>query len=211
MKVTKDRFTIITALIALVAFIALLVFADDTQAADTEWRCTDIQGGSVLDVGDSHTWLSGCGTAYPGWDVDADPGRRATRAAEVVREQLRPRHRVVVFDIATNNRSLPLELAAEVQRVYSDIRRRKLVLVTCQTATAVLVGTPSCAAPNAILREFAASHPRRVVLARWREQVDLHPEYLGPDGVHFTTAGYQARVALVKAAVNAAVALKARR
>ena len=169
-------------------------------------HCQDIVGADTFLVGDSHTWLSGCGVAYPSWDVDALPGRASTDGLSVTTSSLRARHRRVVFDLATNDRGDPAALAANLRALWDVVGPdRSLLLVSSYTA-------PRDTGPvNTVLRDFVATHPRRSDVAPWARYVREHPEVLSADGVHFTTAGYSARVAIVKAALHDLPTLRARR
>src|SRR5215213_9970360 len=76
----------------------------------------------VLDVGDSHTWLTqGCCPYGPAWEVDAVPGRNSTEALAVLRSRLRGRHDEVVFDLATNDAQDPASLRRNLNAVWHAI------------------------------------------------------------------------------------------
>jgi acetyl esterase/lipase len=190
------------------AFAAALLALDAAPASADHLasHCQDIVGGDTFLVGDSHTWLSGCGAAYPSWDVDALPGRASTEGLAVTTSSLRARHRRVVFDLATNDRRDPAALAANLRALWDVLGRdRSLLLVSSYAA-------PRDTGPvNTVLRDFVAAHPRRSDVAPWASYVREHPDVLSADGVHFTSAGYLARVAIVRTALRALPTPRARR
>ena len=182
-----------------VAFAAALLAlgAAPASADHSAYHCQDIVGGDTFLVGDSHTWLSGCGTAYPSWDVDALPGRASTDGLSVTASSLRARHRRVVFDLATNDRGDPAALAANLRALWDVLGPdRSLLLVSSYT------GPRDTGPVNTVLRDFVTSHPHRSDVAPWARYVREHPDILSADGVHFTPAGYSARVAMVKTALH---------
>jgi hypothetical protein len=55
---------------------------------------------------------------------------------------------------------------------------------------------------NAALAQLAAANPSVMRLVPWAQQVAAHPEWVGRDGVHATTAGYAARAQLYASAAR---------
>lgn len=159
------------------------------------YNCVSVTGGRTLDIGDSHTWLSGCGAAYKNWDVDCTPGRGSTVGTYILAKRLRRRHTKVVFDLATNDRGDPVAYARNLRWVWDAIGKdRKLVLVTSWVP-----GAPSTAdLVNEAIHDFADGKSR-VAVAEWYDYGLAHSVPAG-DGVHYDSTGYAARVALVKAA-----------
>lgn len=152
----------------------------------------------VLDVGDSHTWLAGAHP--PAWQVDARPGRNSTKGLSVLRARLRGRHDEVVFDLATNDRGQVNAFRSNVNAVWDEIgAQRDLTLVT----TYVPYDPGSADGVNGVLERFSARHPQRVELVEWEDAARARPEWDGGDGVHFNTAGYEARKSMIREAVRA--------
>ena len=54
---------------------------------------------------------------------------------------------------------------------------------------------------NRALRRVSARH-RNLVLVDWVGMVRRHPRWLAPDGVHVSSAGYQARAAAIASAIR---------
>ncbi len=153
----------------------------------------------VLDVGDSHTWITQGVFGYPAamWEVDSRPGRESTEGLSMLSAGLRGRHDEAVFDLATNDRSQVETFRANLERAWDLIgKHRDLTLVTTWTWSA----PGSEAGVNSAIESLAARHPRRVVVAEWDDLAAQHPEW-NADGVHFTADGYRARREVVRAAV----------
>lgn len=154
----------------------------------------------VLLIGDSHTLLSDVPRSFPDYDVDAESGRGSAQALNVLDQYLQPRHRIVVFDLATNDHAEPARCKANLELFRDQVGSRRLVVVNCwrqdDPNTHLRV--------NRVLRRFADHHRRKVTLVDWASYLDLHPESLGqnPDRVHFTERAYRRRAAMVRAAVN---------
>lgn len=157
-------------------------------------------GSDVLIVGDSHTLLCGAQFAYPDCDVDAVVGRTSDAALEVVDRYLQPRHRVLVFEIATNDVGDPPGFGTNLERLRRRADGRHLVLVNTwrrdQFATHEAV--------NAELAAFHAAHPGETILVDWAAHIDgkrRPPVGPLPDWVHFTPDAYEQRIELVSAAI----------
>jgi hypothetical protein len=156
----------------------------------------------VLYVGDS----LGVGTlpglaGRPGLAIEGDArvGRPSSEGVAVLRARLRPRHRVVVFDLGTNDWSVP-ELTKNLGRARRQAGARPLVVFT--------VNKPGAPPFNRAIRRFAA-RSSGVVLVDWHA-VAWRGHLLASDGIHSSATGYAHRAALV-AAVLARATRRARR
>lgn len=159
-------------------------------------------GSDVLIVGDSHLLLCGAPRTFPQFDVYARPGRNSTEALGILGVALRPRHRVVVFDLAANDVEDPGTYEANLELLWERIGSRELVLVDTWRADR----RDSHRGVNAILRRFVERHPQRTALVRWSSQVESHPSPFGPDPdyIHFTPDVYRSRTELLHEAIAAA-------
>lgn len=158
-------------------------------------------GGPVLVVADSHTWMAGAGAQYPDWDTDCRAGRTTAEGIEVVTADLAPRHRVVVFDQATNDCAAPVEehwdRLLELRELLGE---RQLVLVSSWRTDL------SLAHVVANQRRLVAAHPATTSIADWADFVVNHPQYMAADRHHYTDEAMPIRTAIVWAAVRAAEA-----
>jgi hypothetical protein len=157
----------------------------------------------TLIVGDSHTLICGAHYAYPGCDIDAEVGRGSTEALAVIEEHLADRHRVIVFEIATNDIMWWQGYAANLERLRQLAPGRQLVLVNTwrgdRPNTHVQV--------NRALDEFHAANPDETILVDWAAYVDgRRRRSLGRprDYVHFTRNAYRRRIELVSDAIAVA-------
>lgn len=109
----------------------------------------------------------------------------------MLRARLRPHHRVVVFDLGSND-----------ERIAGGVDQARPLLAANMRAARKLAGPQRCLVVatlnpahreplNEFIRRFAA-HNRNVVLMDWRRTIARHPEYL-IDAVHSTPEGYQVR------------------
>ncbi|MFL5844900.1 MAG: hypothetical protein ACJ762_09430 [Solirubrobacteraceae bacterium] len=125
-----------------------------------------------------------------------DEGMRVFRALE-------PAPVVTAFSLFTNDD--PGNVTALVRAV-----RQSLDLETgaaCSIWATVVrpdVGGRSYSPVNRRLKRLArtAALIGRLVIVPWAEKVRSHPEWMGPDRVHPTSSGYQARARLYAAAVR---------
>ena len=156
----------------------------------------------VLIIGDSHTLICGAHRAYPGCDVDALPGRGSTKGLEVLDALLRERHRVVVFEIATNDIMDPHGFALNLEELRRRTGSRQLVLVNTWRRD----GVNHHVDVNRMLAEFAARHPDHTILLDWAAYVDRRRRALGrdTDHIHFSIGAYLGRIKLVAAAISEA-------
>ncbi len=157
--------------------------------------------GPVLVVADSHTWMAGAGAQYPDWDTDCRAGRTTAEGVEVVAVNLAPRHRVVVFDQATNDCATA---ADEHWRQLLELRRllgeRQLVLVSSWRTDLSLEHVV------ANQRRLVAEHPATTSIADWADFVVSHPQYMAADRHHYTDEAMPIRTGIVWAGVRAAEA-----
>lgn len=104
---------------------------------------------------------------------------------------------VVVVGLGTNPGPRPDDFARDLDRLVSDLRRRGANLV-------VWIPPDDGDDPDRALRADAvrdATAPRMEV-ADWPVVLDRHPEYLGPDGIHLTEAGYRRLASFMVQAVG---------
>jgi hypothetical protein len=145
----------------------------------------------VLYVGDS----LGVGTAaqlrLPHVDADTRVGRTSTEGLAVLRSRLRHRHRLVVFDLGTNDYSPP-ELTRNLRRARRLAPRRPMIVFT--------INKPGAPPFNAVLRRFAAD-ARRITLIDWHSVAGAR-HLLAADGVHTDAGGYARRAVLLARAIR---------
>ena len=156
-------------------------------------------GGPVLVVGDSHTWMAGAGKQYPDWDTDCRAGRTTAEGLGVVADSLESRHRVVVFDQATNDGLVPAERHwQELTELRALLGRRQLVLVSSWRLDVSLEHVV------ANQRRLATQEPATTSVADWADFVSSHRQYFADDHLHFTDEAMPIRTGIVWAAVRAA-------
>ena len=139
--------------------------------------------------------------AIPGaaFTVSAEIGRPSGDALATLREELRPEHDVVVFDVGVNNDpGQPEGLAADLAAARELAGERCLVVATLSRPP--LAGV-TIDAMNDAVRAFAAQSAQ-TRLVEWRDAALANPGLLNPDGVHPTPAGYALRGRLVAQAVE---------
>ncbi len=157
-------------------------------------------GTSVLLIGDSlglgiQPYLS---SLLPGWSLTSDSrtGRPLAEGMQRWRAE-RGDAAVSAFSLFTNDapsdtsalESAVRESAADGCSVWATIVRPP-------------VGGTSYARANALLQRLGQELPGHVVVVPWAETVADHPDLIGPDGVHATTAGYQTRAQLYARAIQ---------
>lgn len=188
-------------LIALVGLTVGLIGSGPTAGAESQ-HCEWSEKGKILLIGDSHTWLSGCSGAFPRWDGDATTGRRSPAGAGVAAAGLRARHSELVFDLATNDVRDPEAQRSALREVWAALRPgQELTLVTCYKVGSSSDENRCDEAVNPTLWKWRRAHPNRTDVVNWAGYVEDHPSSQEPDGTHFTTLGYEARVALIKSRV----------
>jgi lysophospholipase L1-like esterase len=149
----------------------------------------------VLYVGDS----LGVGTVRqlrsstpPGaLDVDTRIGRSSTEGLEVLGSRLRPRHKVVVFDLGTNDASAEL-LGRNLRRARAMTGERLMVVFT--------LNKPAAGPFNTTIRAFGRS-AENVILVDWHSTASSR-HLLAGDGIHASPSGYRRRAALVSSVIR---------
>lgn len=181
------------------------------------WKVWMNRKSRVLAIGDSHTWLMGP-WRYRGWDVDALPGRPTGVWAEgdlpgapeggvaVLDRRLRPRHKIVVFDLATNDWDETVGSGAayttsNLNEVWSMIGNRKLLLVTAWARDTNVNAQAELLEVNAAIQAFARGKKRARVLY-WNRVLKRRPGLFSSDGIHLTPKGYDLRKQAVRSAVR---------
>lgn len=161
-------------------------------------NCHDFDGGRVLLVGDSHSYISGC-TAYGGWDADATIGRTSSQGLWVAGLYLAPRHDRLVFDLATNDLSNPAQFRDNLRILWGSLLgERDLTLVTSYVP---VNGTNMAKPVNDEIRAFCDAHPQRASVVDWAGYARSHG-FVPADYVHFGPSEYAQRVDLIRGAVN---------
>jgi lysophospholipase L1-like esterase len=123
--------------------------------------------------------------------VDARTGRPSPEGLQVLRSLLRPGHKVVVFDLGTNDDpSRPAVLRANLAGALSLAGDRCLVISTLRRPP--LNGVPVDAMNAEIERLRAVPN---VIVVDWHGFTEERPSLIGPDGVHATPEGYVQRAA----------------
>ena len=129
-------------------------------------------------------------------DIDAKTGRSSTQGLVALRRDLRPRYRVVVFDLGVND-GAAASVAANLITARQITGDRCLVVSTLHGPGAYV--DPA----NRAIHAFADANPE-VVLVDWDAAAD--PALLNPDGVHPTPAGYATRARVVADGIAACLA-----
>jgi lysophospholipase L1-like esterase len=160
--------------------------------------------GGVLVVGDSLE----VGTEphlrreLPGVDIAFDHrnGRPSGEGVGVLRARLRSSHRVVVFDLGTNDLpSQPQALGASLKAARELAGDRCIVVATINRPP---LGGVDVSGLNRVVRRFASETPSAEVVD-WRAAAMRSASLLAPDGIHANPQGYAARGRLVADAVKA--------
>jgi lysophospholipase L1-like esterase len=149
----------------------------------------------VLYVGDS----LGVGTVQqlrsstaPGaLECDTKVGRSSTEGLAVLSSRLRGRHKIVVFDLGTNDATAEL-LGANLRRARALTGERLLIVFTLNKADAHPF--------NRVIRAFAGSADN-VFLVDWHSTA-ARRHLLAGDGIHASPSGYRRRAALVNAVIR---------
>jgi hypothetical protein len=139
--------------------------------------------GRVLVVGDS----LGVGTApnlrrrLGGVGADVEVGRSSAEGVRVLEQRLRDRHGAVVFDLGTNDPTAN-DLRRSLRQASNIAGDRDIYLST--------VNGPDARDKNQLLKRFARRH-ENVHLIRGAQRIPT-----GPDGIHYSPQGYDARAQL---------------
>jgi hypothetical protein len=141
-----------------------------------------------------------------GVTIDAETGRPSVEGLRVLRARLERSHRVVVFDLGTNDDpARPGTLAGNLAAARQVAGGRCLVVGTVERPP--LNGVTD-AGLNRVVRSFARGSPG-VRLVDWHRAVSREPSLLSADRVHPTPAGYALRARLVATAVGDCAAVGA--
>ena len=151
----------------------------------------------VLYVGDS----LGVGTVQqlrsstaPGaLEFDSRVGRGSAEGLAVLHSRLRRRHKIVVFDLGTNDATAEL-LSANLRRARRLTGERLLIVFT--------LNKPDAGPFNHVIRGFAGFADNVVVLDWHSTAARRH--LLAGDGIHASPSGYRRRAALVNALIRGA-------
>ena len=126
-------------------------------------------------------------------EVDARTGRPSPEGLQTLRSLLRPDHRVIVFDLGTNDDpSRPAVLRSSLGGALSLAGDRCLVISTLRRPP--LNGVPV----DAMNAEIERLRPvPNVIVVDWQGFTEERPSLIRPDGVHATPEGYVERASLV--------------
>lgn len=156
---------------------------------------------SVLIIGDSHTvaevsYLH----AFKNFTVNAEIGRASSAALGALREKLQRSHRIVVFDIATNDYYNPSGFKDNLEQVLRAIGRRQLILVSSHVGCG---SANKASGVSEVIRKFAIRNDGQVRYVDWAGYVSRHPGVHAGDCIHFDIAGYKRRLAMIMDAIRA--------
>jgi hypothetical protein len=130
--------------------------------------------------------------------IDARTSRPSPEGVSVLRDRLSPSHRIVVFDLGTNDDpSQPQRLAADLDTVRGLVGRRCLVVAT---VTRPPLNGVSVAGLNGAIRDFVGATPT-ARLADWHARTAGDPGLLR-DGTHPNADGYALRARVIARAVE---------
>jgi lysophospholipase L1-like esterase len=125
-------------------------------------------------------------------DGDTRIGRNSTEGLAVLRSRLRQRHKVVVFDLGTNDGSADL-LGHNLRSARTLTGDRPLIVFT--------LNKPGAQPFNNAIRGFARASDN-VFLIDWHSTA-CSRHVLAGDGIHASPSGYRRRAALVAALIRA--------
>lgn len=131
-------------------------------------------------------------TAGATLEVDTRVGRSSTEGLAVLRSRLRRRHKVVVFDLGTNDGSPDL-LRQNLDRARGLTGERTLIVFT--------LNKPGARPFNSAIRTFARS-AHNVFVIDWHSTA-ASAHLLAGDGIHASPSGYRRRAALVASLIRA--------
>jgi lysophospholipase L1-like esterase len=130
-------------------------------------------------------------TAPRALEFDTKVGRGSTEGLAVLSSRLRRRHKIVVFDLGTNDATAEL-LGANLRRARALTGERLLIVFTLNKAGAHPF--------NSVIRAFAESADN-VFLVDWHSTA-ARRHLLAGDGIHASPSGYRRRAALVNALIR---------
>lgn len=132
--------------------------------------------------------------------VDSRNGRPSSEGVVVLRARLRAEHRVLVFDLGTNDDpSQPGILAGNLRAAREIAAGRCLVVASVNRPP---VAGASSEGLNRVIRDFVAE-TAGAQLVDWRAAAASDPGLLSADRIHATAGGYALRARLVGAGVRA--------
>jgi lysophospholipase L1-like esterase len=171
---------------AALAVLALLALAPARARADDG----TLYVGDSLGVGTVRQLRST--TAGAMVEGDTRVGRSSTEGLAVLRSRLRRRHKVVVFDLGTNDGSPDL-LRQNLDRARGLTGERTLIVFT--------LNKPGARPYNSAIRAFARSADNVFVIDWHSTAAAAH--LLAGDGIHASPSGYRRRAALVASLIRA--------
>jgi len=181
----------------------LLAVAAATALAAGKAGEAPAQSGGVLVVGDSLEVGTGpylrreLGSTP--LKIDARKSRPSAVGLGILSKELRPSHRVVVFDLGVNDDpSQPAALARTLAAARKIVGDRCLVVATLSRPPLSGVRIDGM---NRAITDFVADTPRGQ-LFDWHDATAADPGLLGPDGVHAGPAGYGTRARLLAGAIG---------
>jgi len=166
--------------------VVLALLASDAGAAEkrTYARSSILYVGDSLGVG-THPQLVRMLSGMPP-DVDAKIGRTSSEGLTALRLRLRRWHRVVIFDLGTNDSHVSA-LSRNLRAAARLIGDRRLIVFT--------LNRPRATRFNRMVSRIAASI-RTVALIHWHA-IAAREDLLSSDGVHPSTRGYRRRARLI--------------
>jgi GDSL-like Lipase/Acylhydrolase family len=137
----------------------------------------------------------------PGWSLayEARNGRTTAEGLDVLRRAGSSLGRGVAVSLGTNDDPSAAGTFRASVREALDLAGPHRCLVWVNLARPPLGGV-SYARLNRVLDQEADAHDN-LRIVDWAALVRSHPEWIGPDGVHATEAGYDARAAAIASAL----------
>ena len=131
--------------------------------------------------------------------IDARKSRPSAVGLGILSKELRPSHRVVVFDLGVNDGpSQTAALARTLEAVRKVVGDRCLIVATLSRPPLNGVRIDGM---NRVIADFVAKTPRGQ-LVDWHDATAGNPGVLAGDGVHATPAGYATRARLLAGAIG---------
>jgi hypothetical protein len=125
-------------------------------------------------------------------DGDTRIGRSSTEGLAVLHSKLRRRHKIVIFDLGTNDGSAEL-LRRNLHRARTLIGERLMIVFT--------LNKPDAGPFNSAIRAFARA-AENVFVIDWHSTA-VDGQLLAGDGIHASPSGYRRRAALVASLIRA--------
>ena len=130
-------------------------------------------------------------------EVDTRVGRGSSEGLAVLRSRLRPRHRIVIFDVGTNDFDVRL-FGRNLRRARWAIQDRQMIVLTMNRS--------GIEPFNYTVLRFAAS-TFDVIVADWYSLAQRW-DLLAGDGIHASGSGYRLRAALIAGCIAAGRSLR---